>query len=82
MTRMFNPGHVLPALDGRTHGVKSLRPMVVQCDDCLTCWEDEMPILAASSAYFNVHVPGVRLCDACWQARGWLYTIRGWEAIA
>lgn len=31
------------------------------------------------AAWAIIHV---RLCDACWQARGWLYTIRGWEAIA
>lgn len=70
----------LPDLDGKVHGIKSLDPWTVQCDDCLSCWSGDLPIIVAHSAVFNRRsgLQGLRLCGDCWNARGWFDGYSGW----
>lgn len=74
-----NPGELLPDLPGKVHGFKNDTPWTVQCDDCLTCWSGDVLIFVAKSAFFNQHVPGVRLCEECWAARGWVQDYFGFH---
>lgn len=60
----------LPDLEGKVHGIKSLDPLTVQCDDCLEVFTDPVMILALQKATFSPVLPDVRLCDGCWIARG------------
>ena len=76
----------LPDIAGKVHGIKSMDPLTVQCDDCLEVWtaEDEPMITTAHRVIFNerVHDPGLRLCMDCWRDRGWDNDISGWKEIA
>lgn len=62
----------LPDLPDTVHGIKARDPWVVQCDDCLTCFEDRVLLFAAQQVLFSSFLPGVRLCADCWKARGFV----------
>ena len=76
----------LPDIAGKIHGIKSMDPLTVQCDDCLGVWtaENEAMIITARRCTFNAKasLPGVRLCDDCWGKRGWINDYFGWKEIA
>lgn len=73
------PGALLPDLPHKVHGIKSLSPWTVQCDDCLTCWSGEHLIFVAKAATFNQRASvRLRLCESCWNARGWFDEYHGW----
>lgn len=62
-------------LPGKVHGIKSMDPLTVQCDDCLEVWtaENEPMIITARRVVFNERAgKGLRLCMDCWRARGWI----------
>lgn len=73
----------LADLPGKVHGLKSMSPWSVQCDDCLTVFSGEWLLLVARSCVFNSRVGGgLRLCAPCWASRGWIDGYRGWEQKA
>ena len=75
----------LPDLPGKVHGIKSMDPFTVQCDDCLDVWtaENEPMIVTARRVVFNERAgKGLRLCMDCWRARGWIDDYFGWKEIA
>lgn len=72
----------LPTIEGRVHGIVGWDPIAVQCDNCLKVWRGGTPIITVQKAIFNGRDPGPRLCDACWEKRGWVNTpSRGWQQI-
>ena len=78
-----HPGVALPDIPGTVHGIKTSKaPWTVQCDDCLTCWTSDTLIFIAKKAMFNQRAdqPGLRLCETCWNKRGWFDEYEGWAS--
>lgn len=64
---------MFPDLPGKTHGIKHVSPIIVQCDNCRGLFSSRHSILAVRAVYFNSRYPekGLRLCSGCWADRGW-----------
>lgn len=76
--------YAMPDLPGLVHGIKSLDPWTVQCDDCLAVFSGSIPIRVVQKAIFNARagLPGLRLCADCWRVRGWVDdNTRGWQKV-
>lgn len=63
----------LPNLPGKTHGIKHINPIIVQCDDCLSIHTHRVGVTAvrAVSSKPRHGFKRLRLCAGCWANRGW-----------
>ena len=77
MTALFP--QILPDLPVLVHGIKGRDPWLVQCDDCLTVFEEQHLSLAVRKAVFSSRLPGFRLCDDCWVGCGFIHPGGHWR---
>lgn len=64
---------LLPDLFGSVHGIKCIRPWMVQCDGCAEVFTSETRLFwAAHKVTFKAWQYGDtrRMCDPCWAAVG------------
>lgn len=66
---------MLPDLPGRTHGIKSINPYVVQCDGCRTTvthdGREPYPNFFGRIWFANIRSgDGRRMCASCWKTEG------------
>lgn len=73
----------LPTLEGFVHGIVGVNPCRVQCDDCLRVWTAQKAFWAVREVMFNPKCGEkyLRLCDPCWEARGWFEGYFGKEYL-
>ena len=63
----------LPNLPGKTHGIKHINPIIVQCDDCLSAHTHRVSVTAVRAVSFKPRhgFKRLRLCAGCWADRGY-----------